>query len=174
MLAIWLQPRGLPDGRGGEVRAVGFRVSDTLHDRELAAGEAVGLEKALIDTHFTGTASRIGGIGLEALAAEALERHARAYPAPHDQLLPVGGVYAWRRDGEHHMWNPETIALVQHAVRAANGNVGAALKGDAEAHAAVRASPAFEKYREYARAANEDAARRATLRGLLRFGFERD
>jgi glutamate synthase domain-containing protein 2/glutamate synthase domain-containing protein 1/glutamate synthase domain-containing protein 3 len=132
--------------------------------------EAVGLEKALIDMHFTGTASRIGGVGLEVLATEALERHARAYPAPHDQLLPVGGVYAWRRDGEHHMWNPETIALVQHAVRAANGNVGAAMQGDREAYEAVRESPAFEKYREYARAVNEDAARRATLRGLLEIG----
>ena len=132
--------------------------------------EAVGLEKALIDTHFTGTASRIGGVGLEVLATEALERHARAYPAPHDQLLPVGGVYAWRRDGEHHQWNPETIALVQHAVRAANGNVGAAMQGDREAHEAVRESPAFEKYREYARAVNEDAARQATLRGLLEIG----
>ncbi|MHB8241906.1 MAG: glutamate synthase large subunit [Solirubrobacteraceae bacterium] len=132
--------------------------------------EAVGLDKDLIETHFTGTASRIGGIGLEVLATEALERHARAYPAPQDQLLPVGGVYAWRRDGEHHMWNPETIALMQHAVRAANGDVGAALKGDREAHEAVRESPAFEKYREYARAINEDAARKATLRGLLRIG----
>src|SRR5207302_7771147 len=80
--------------------------------------EAVGLERELIDKHFTGTASRIGGVGLEVLATEALERHARAYPRPVDELLPVGGVYAWRRDGEHHMWNPETIALVQHAVRA--------------------------------------------------------
>jgi glutamate synthase domain-containing protein 2/glutamate synthase domain-containing protein 1/glutamate synthase domain-containing protein 3 len=132
--------------------------------------EAVGLEKELIDTHFTGTASRIGGIGLEVLATEALERHARAYPAPHDDLLPVGGVYAWRRDGEHHMWNPDTIALVQHAVRSANGDVGAALKGDSEAHRQVRESPAFEKYREYARAINEDAARQATLRGLLEIG----
>ena len=79
--------------------------------------EAVGLERALVDRHFTGTASRIGGIGLEVLAAEALERHARAYPRAHEELLPVGGVYAWRRDGEHHMWNPETIALLQHAVR---------------------------------------------------------
>jgi glutamate synthase (NADPH/NADH) large chain/glutamate synthase (ferredoxin) len=142
--------------------------------------EAVGLERELIDTHFTGTASRIDGVGMEVLAIEVLQRHARAYPAtygvvgPPDKLLPVGGVYAWWRDGEHHMWNPETIALVQHAVRAADGDVGAALEGDREAHAAVRASPAFEKYREYARAANEDAARRATLRGLLRFGFERD
>jgi glutamate synthase (NADPH/NADH) large chain/glutamate synthase (ferredoxin) len=136
--------------------------------------EAVGLERELIDTHFTGTASRIGGIGLEVLAAESLERHARAgwvgsHPSP-DQLLPVGGVYAWRRDGEHHMWNPETIALVQHAVRGVNGNVGAALKGDEEAHRVVRESPAFEKYREYARAINEDAARKATLRGLLQIG----
>ncbi len=133
--------------------------------------EAVGLDRELIDTHFTGTASRVGGIGQEVLATEALERHARAYPAVGrglDSLLPVGGVYAWRRDGEHHMWNPETIALVQHAVRAANGDVAAALKGDAHAHEVVRESPAFEKYREYARAINEDASRKATLRGLLR------
>ncbi|HYM66822.1 MAG TPA: glutamate synthase-related protein, partial [Patescibacteria group bacterium] len=127
----------------------------------------------LIDTHFTGTASRIGGVGLDVLATEALERHARAYPVGGrvlDPLLPVGGVYAWRRDGEHHMWNPETIALVQHAVRAANGDVGAALKGDGEAYEAVRGSAAFEQYRQYAQAVNEDAARRATLRGLLKIG----
>src|SRR5271165_5362729 len=132
--------------------------------------EAVGLERELIDRHFTGTASRIGGVGENVLGTEALERHARAYPAPHDELLPVGGIYAWRRDGEHHMWNPETIALVQHAVRAANGDVAAAIGGDAEAHVVVRESPAFEKYREYARMVNEDAARRATLRGLLEIG----
>jgi glutamate synthase (NADPH/NADH) large chain/glutamate synthase (ferredoxin) len=132
--------------------------------------EAVGLERELIDAHFTGTASRVGGVGLDVLAIEALERHGRAYPRPHDQLLPVGGIYAWRRDGEHHMWNPETIALVQHAVRAANGDVGAALGGDGDAYETVRASPAMEKYREYARAINEDAARKATLRGLLRIG----
>ncbi len=129
--------------------------------------EAVGLDKALIDMHFTGTASRIGGVSVEVLAEEALERHARAYPLPHDPLLPVGGVYAWRRDGEHHMWNPETIALVQHAVRSANGDVTAALAGDAEALETVRGGPAYEKYREYARQVNEDAARKATLRGLL-------
>jgi glutamate synthase (NADPH/NADH) large chain/glutamate synthase (ferredoxin) len=132
--------------------------------------EAVGLERELIERHFTGTASRIGGVGLGVLATEALERHARAYPAPEDDLLPVGGVYAWRRDGEHHMWNPETIALVQHAVRAANGNVAAALTGEAQALAEVRSSDAYAKYQEYARAINEDAARKATLRGLLEFG----
>ncbi len=139
--------------------------------------EAVGLDREVIDRHFTGTASRIGGVGLQVLAREALERHARAYPAPvgggegvGEELLPVGGVYAWRRDGEHHMWNPETIALVQHAVRAANGDVAAALKGDANAHETVRESPAYAKYREYARLVNEDAARQATLRGLLKIG----
>src|SRR3954470_17759005 len=117
--------------------------------------EAVGLEKTLIDRHFTGTASRIGGIGLGVLAREALDRHARAYPGSHEDLLPVGGVYAWRRDGEHHMWNPETIALLQHAVRDLNGS-------------------AQEKYDEYAELVNTDAARRATLRGLLTFRTDRE
>ena len=51
------------------------------------------------------------------LARETLDRHARAYPRTHEDLLPVGGIYAWRREGEHHMWNPESIALLQHAVR---------------------------------------------------------
>ncbi len=133
--------------------------------------EAVGLGRELIDRHFVGTASRIGGVGLPELAREALERHARAWPIPHDDVLPVGGVYAWRRDGEHHIWNPETIALVQQAVRAPGGElVGAALAGESAAHESVRESPAYATYKEYARAVNEDAARRATLRGLLRIG----
>jgi glutamate synthase (NADPH/NADH) large chain/glutamate synthase (ferredoxin) len=77
--------------------------------------EAVGLADDLIDRHFTGTASRIGGIDSEILAVETLERHARGFGLTTNDLLPVGGVYAWRRDGEHHMWNPETIALLQHS-----------------------------------------------------------
>ena len=109
--------------------------------------EAVGLAPELIDKHFPGTASRIGGIGIDVLARETLDRHARAYPRTHEDLLPVGGIYAWRREGEHHMWNPESIALLQHAVR----------HGGAET------------YEEYSRLMNEDAARRATLRGLLKF-----
>ncbi|HEV7805136.1 MAG TPA: glutamate synthase large subunit, partial [Solirubrobacteraceae bacterium] len=112
--------------------------------------EAVGLEKALIDRHFTGTASRIGGIGIDVLARETLDRHATAYPSDHSRLLPVGGVYAWRRDGEHHMWNPETIALLQHSVRTDDGS-GA------------------QRYKEYAALVNDDASRRATLRGLMKF-----
>ena len=107
--------------------------------------EAVGLSRSLVDRHFTGTASRIGGIGLDVLAQETLIRHARAFPRPQGDLLPVGGVYAWRRDGEHHMWNPDTIALLQHAVR----------------------SGGEEAYLEFARVSDEHATRRATLRGLL-------
>ncbi len=109
--------------------------------------EAIGLSPELVDRHFTGTASRIGGIGAEVLASEALARHARAYPGNTETLLPVIGLYAWRRDGEHHQWNPETIALLQDAVR--NGK--------------------FETFEEYSRAVNDDAVRRLTLRGLLRF-----
>ncbi len=117
--------------------------------------EAVGLEKSLIDRHFTGTASRIGGIGIDVLANETLDRHAQAYPADHEQLLPVGGIYAWRREGEHHMWNPDTIALLQHAVRAQASN------GDA-----------LSKYREYSALVNDDASRKATLRGLMKFNAQ--
>jgi glutamate synthase domain-containing protein 2/glutamate synthase domain-containing protein 1/glutamate synthase domain-containing protein 3 len=109
--------------------------------------EAVGLGKGLIDRAFVGTASRIGGIEIDVLAEETLAKHTRAYPRVAEDLLPVGGIYAWRREGEHHMWNPETISLLQHAVR--HGG-----------------RPTYE---EYARLVNEDAAARATLRGLLQF-----
>ncbi|CAA9529223.1 MAG: Glutamate synthase [NADPH] large chain, partial [uncultured Solirubrobacteraceae bacterium] len=126
--------------------------------------EAVGLERELIDRHFSGTASRIGGIGIEVLAKETLEKHARGYGdfalassqartsgrRHGDDLLPVGGVYAWRRDGERHMWNPETVALLQHAVRSENGTSQA-------------------KYDEFAKMVNEDATKRSTLRGLMKF-----
>jgi len=109
--------------------------------------EAVGLAADLVERHFTGTPSRIGGIGLRELAEGALVRHGRAYPERADDLLPVVGLYAWRRDGEHHQWNPETIALLQHAVRGGG-------------------RPTYE---EFAAAVNADSARRSTLRGLLRF-----
>src|ERR1700733_13033833 len=85
--------------------------------------EAVGLEPELIAEHFTGTASRIGGIGLEELSTEAMERHFRAYPRTDRDVLPVGGVLQWRRDGELHIWNPDTIAKLQHAVRGQNGDL---------------------------------------------------
>jgi glutamate synthase domain-containing protein 2/glutamate synthase domain-containing protein 3 len=112
--------------------------------------EAVGLAPELVERCFTGTASRIAGVGSDVLARETLDRHARAWVGgiqSHEDLLPVGGVYAWRRDGEFHMWNPETIALLQHSVR----------------HGGQ------QTYDEYAKLVNDDAARRATLRGLLQF-----
>src|SRR6202035_4153226 len=92
--------------------------------------EAVGLAPELIDKHFTGTASRIGGIGMDVLSTEALERHFRAYPRVDREVLPVGGVLQWRRDGELHIWNPDTIASLQHAVRAkAAQQLGAGANG---------------------------------------------
>jgi glutamate synthase (NADPH) large chain len=108
--------------------------------------EAVGLSSELVERHFTGTPSRIGGIGLDELAEGALARHARAYPE-RDELLPVVGLYAWRGGGEHHQWNPDTIALLQHAVRGGG-------------------RPTYE---QFAATVNADSARRSTLRGLLRF-----
>ena len=110
--------------------------------------EAVGLAQELIDRHFTGTASRVGGIGLNELAWEALDRHARAYPAASSELLPPGGVYAWRRDGEFHGWNPETIASLQHAARSESG------------------ADAYDRFATYV---NEVAVPRSSLRGLLSF-----
>src|SRR4051794_25945371 len=109
--------------------------------------EAVGLSTELVERYFTGTPSRIGGIGLAEIAEGVLVRHARAYPGHGSDLLPVVGLYAWRRDGEHHQWNPETIALLQHAVRGGGR----------------------ETYDEYAAAVNAESARCSTLRGLLRF-----
>ena len=111
--------------------------------------EAVGLDHELIDKHFTGTASRIGGIGMADLALEAMERHFRAYPRTERDLLPVGGVLQWRRDGELHNWNPDTIAKLQHAVRVEDGG-------------------GWETYEDFARLANDATASRSTLRGLMR------
>ena len=79
--------------------------------------EAVGLEHGLVERHFTGTPSRIGGIGTDGARPRGA-RPSRARLSRHDgDLLPLGGVYAWRDEGEYHQWNPETIALLQHAVR---------------------------------------------------------
>src|ERR1700722_10260650 len=110
--------------------------------------EAVGLERELIDKHFTGPASRIGGVGADVLSTEALERHFRAYPRPGRAPLPVGGGLQWRRDGEVHIWNPDTIAKLQHAVSGVNGD-------------------SRQTYEEFARLANEEATRKAALRGLM-------
>ena len=131
--------------------------------------EAVGLERELIDRHFTGTASRIDGVGLDVLAGEALGRHFRAYPSTHRDVLPVGGVLQWRRDGERHIWNPDTIASLQHAVRAqaATPGDGHDLDGRRSAHEPPLREPQ-DIYDDFARQVNDEATRRAALRGLMR------
>jgi glutamate synthase domain-containing protein 2/glutamate synthase domain-containing protein 1/glutamate synthase domain-containing protein 3 len=113
--------------------------------------EAVGLDHEVIDRFFTGTASRIGGVGLEELSTEAMERHFRAYPRTDRELLPVGGVLQWRRNGELHVWNPDTVAKLQHSVGAENG------------------SDPRETYREFTRIVNDQTVRRGLLRGLMTF-----
>ena len=110
--------------------------------------EAVGLDKELVERYFTGTPSRIGGVGLEELSTEALERHYRAYPRTAREILPVGGVLQWRRDGETHIWTPDSIAKLQHAVRGQNGDPR-------------------QTYGEFTQLVNEDAVRKALLRGLM-------
>ena len=69
--------------------------------------EAVGLDRALVDRHFTGTPSRLGGIGFAELQREAQERHARGFEPRPGAGLPIGGLYQWRRQGEQHRWNPD-------------------------------------------------------------------
>ncbi len=111
--------------------------------------EAVGLEKSFIERYFTWTASRIGGIGITTIAEEIARRHAIAFPARGrpDEELDSGGEYQWRRDGEYHLFNPETVFKLQHASR----------------------SGQYEIYREYAELVNDQSQKRATLRGLLQF-----
>jgi glutamate synthase (NADPH/NADH) large chain len=82
--------------------------------------EALGVGKELIDKYFTGTVSKIGGVGLEEISKETLIFHEEAYKtdnAPEPFRFENGGVYAWRKYGEHHAWNPETIGLLQWATR---------------------------------------------------------
>src|SRR5262249_13860100 len=81
--------------------------------------EAVGLNQEVIDKYFTWTASRIGGIGLDVIAHEVAHRHERAFPERplNGHVLPTGGQYQWRRDGEHHLFNPETVHKLQYACR---------------------------------------------------------
>jgi glutamate synthase (NADPH) large chain len=113
--------------------------------------EAVGLDRSVIDEYFTGTTSRIGGVGLDVLAAEVAARHRRAhYDRPSElahRELETGGEYQWRREGEIHLFNPKTVFKLQHATRAKR----------------------FDVFQEYTKAVDDQAERLATLRGLLRF-----
>ena len=113
--------------------------------------EAVGLAPDLVERYFTGTSSKIGGVGLEEIAAEVGARHAKAYPAnPAERShrrLEVGGEYQWRREGEVHLFNPETVFLLQHATR----------------------SRQFDVFRQYTAKVDGLAAEAASLRGLFEF-----
>ncbi|MCM3923065.1 glutamate synthase large subunit [Frankia sp. AiPs1] len=83
--------------------------------------EAIGLSQELVDSYFVGTPSRLDGIGLDVIADEVAARHRRAHPRVASELahrgLEVGGEYQWRREGEIHLFNPETVFLLQHATR---------------------------------------------------------
>jgi glutamate synthase (NADPH/NADH) large chain len=111
--------------------------------------EAIGLGDEVIQACFTGTTSQLGGVGFDVLAAEAARRHARAFPpgapAAH-RRLDTGGEYQWRREGEPHLFSPETVFKLQHATR----------------------SRRYEIFKEYTRLVDDSSARLMTLRGLLR------
>src|SRR5262245_19704718 len=109
--------------------------------------EAVGLERELVDKYFTRTASRIGGVGIAVIDEEVRRRHQRAFP-----VRPVGehdlewcGEYQWRRDGEFHLFNPDTVFKLQHATR----------------------SGQYSIFKEYTRLVDDQNEKLATLRGLL-------
>jgi glutamate synthase (NADPH/NADH) large chain len=110
--------------------------------------EAVGLSQELIDKYFTHTTSRIGGVGIDVIAEEVRRRVARAFgrqPVKPKELEP-GGEYQWRRDGEYHLFNPETVFRLQHATRTGQ----------------------YRIFKEYTAAVDRQNEKRATLRGLFR------
>tara|TARA_Y100000741_G_scaffold101022_1_gene75069 strand:- start:2708 stop:7264 length:4557 start_codon:yes stop_codon:yes gene_type:complete len=113
--------------------------------------EAIGLEKVFVDKYFTWTASRIGGIGIDVIAKEISQRHNNAYPSRDikQKELEWGGEYQWRRDGEYHLFNPDTVFKLQHATR----------------------SGQYEIFREYTALVDEQNENLATLRGLFEFKF---
>ena len=113
--------------------------------------EAIGLSHELVSEFFTGTTSQLGGIGLDVVAAETAQRHDAAYPldgvGTAHRRLDVGGEYQWRREGEHHLFDPETVFRLQHATRARR----------------------YDVFQQYTRRVDEQSERLMTLRGLFVF-----
>ncbi len=111
--------------------------------------EAVGLGQELIDQYFTWTASRVGGIGIDTIARDVLERHKAAFAQRRDPLegLTPGGKHQWRADGEKHQMEPKTIHLLQEATRTGN----------------------YRLYQEYSERVDQQSEKMCTLRGLLDF-----
>lgn len=114
--------------------------------------EVIGLNTGTVDKYFTGTASRVEGIGVFEIAAEAIRMHKAAFGQDPvlANMLDAGGEYAWRTRGEDHMWTPDAIAKLQHSTRANN----------------------FSTYKEYAQIINDQSKRHLTLRGLFEFKFD--
>ncbi len=116
--------------------------------------EAVGLSQSLVGTYFTGTTSKLGGIGLDVVAEEVARRHATAYPrggiSPAHRELTVGGEYQWRRPdlgAEPHLFDPETVFRLQHSTR----------------------HQRYDVFKQYTSRVDEQSERLMTLRGLFRF-----
>ncbi len=118
--------------------------------------EAVGLAHSVVDKYFTGMTSKLGGIDLDTIAEEVARRHATAYPrggiAPAHRELSIGGEYQWRREGEPHLFDPETVFRLQHATRAGR----------------------YDVFKQYTARVDEQSERLMTLRGLFRFKGTRD
>jgi glutamate synthase (NADPH) large chain len=113
--------------------------------------EAVGLAESVVDKYFTGTTSKLGGVELDTIAEEVARRHARAYPrggiSPAHRELETGGEYQWRRDGEPHLFDPETVFRLQHATRAGR----------------------YDVFKQYTSRVDAQSERLMTLRGMFRF-----
>ena len=118
--------------------------------------EAIGLSQQFVDRFFTGITSKLGGIDLPELAAECEMRHLRAFPDRPEALahrrLDPGGEYKWRREGEYHLFNPETVFKLQHSTR----------------------SQRYDVFKEYTHSVDSQAERLATLRGLFKLASNRE
>ncbi|MGO2481870.1 glutamate synthase large subunit [Glutamicibacter sp. BW77] len=113
--------------------------------------EAIGLSQRVVDQYFTGTTTKLSGIELEVVAAEAAARHARAYPensgGAQPNELETGGEYQWRRTGPPHLFDPQTVFRLQHATRTRR----------------------YDVFKQYTQAVDDQATQLKTLRGLLEF-----
>jgi glutamate synthase (NADPH/NADH) large chain len=113
--------------------------------------EAVGLDQGFVDQYFTGTSSKLGGVGLDVIAEENSKRHESAYPtdgaAASHERLQTGGEFQWRRDGAPHLFNPETVFKLQHSTRERR----------------------YDTFREYTKLVDDQSRDLMTLRGLFEF-----
>ena len=113
--------------------------------------EAIGLSRQLVDEYFVGATSRLGGVGIDVIAQETIRRHHIAYPpggeVPGSKRLQIGGEYQWRREGEPHLFNPETVFKLQHATR----------------------NKRFDIFKQYTKSVDDQSKHLMTLRGLFAF-----